>query len=186
MPVSKAVGRTTRDYLKEATAQNHDHLDRVLGKLVTDNEATYAEFLEIQLRARIGIETWLNTIAPEISPPNQTHLIELDLTNMGRSPRNELLVFDPPAGADPLGASWVLAGSSLGNRALLVRLKKVDTNLPTAFLSDPRLVRFWQNLRPSLERVHNLPDDTPVLAAAQATFSHFLRAATDSLALEAA
>ena len=186
MPVSKAVGRTTRDYLKEATAQNHDRLDLVLGKLVADNEATYTEFLEVQLRARIGIEAWLNSITPEVSPPSQIHLIRQDLASMGHSLQPETATFNPPADADPLGTSWVLAGSCLGNRALLARLKKVNTNLPTTFLSDPKMIRFWQKLRPSLERPHNPADDRQVLVAAQATFSHFLKVTTYNRALEAA
>ncbi|MEX0341168.1 MAG: hypothetical protein AB3N06_01140 [Erythrobacter sp.] len=81
--------------------------------------------------------------------------------------------FEPPAGSDPLGACWVLAGSSLGNRAILARLGKSGLQRPVAFLSDTRMTAYWKQLRPLLERPHSLPDDRAALAAAQATFSHF-------------
>ena len=42
MPTSKAVGRTTRDYLREATADSHERLDLLMGELVVDDEAAYA------------------------------------------------------------------------------------------------------------------------------------------------
>ena len=46
------AGRTTRDYLRIGTAAAHDTLDVRLGTLVEGDVRGYAQFLEIQYRAR--------------------------------------------------------------------------------------------------------------------------------------
>ena len=79
MPISKAVGRTTRDYLREATVDSHERLDLLMGELVVDDEAAYAEFLQIQWHARVGVENWLQESRVEAMPPHQTDLIARDL-----------------------------------------------------------------------------------------------------------
>ena len=68
MPMSKAVGRTTRDYLREATADSHERLDLLMGELVVDDEAAYAKFLQIQWHARVGVENWLQESHVEAMP----------------------------------------------------------------------------------------------------------------------
>lgn len=186
MPISKAVGRTTRDYLREATADSHERLDLLMGELVVDDEAAYAKFLQIQWHARVGVENWLQESHVEAMPPHQTDLIARDLAALRCALPDNPPAFVPSADADPMGTVWVLAGSSLGNRALLKRLKKTGTALPTSFLSDPRMVQFWQDLRPALERPHSLPDDQAVLMAAQATFAHFQQVAINTRVIEPA
>jgi len=173
MPVPSGVGRTTRDYLRSETADCHDRLDMRLGALVEGGEREFSAFLAIQHRARRGIEGWLADHAPDCEPPLQTGLIAQDLYAMGIPVPGDCERFEAPAGSDPLGACWVLAGSSLGNRAILARLGKAGLQRPVAFLSDSRMTAYWKQLRPLLERPHSLPYDNAALAAAQATFSHF-------------
>ena len=67
-----------------------------------------------------------------------------------------------------------------GVGVLLVNLGTPDAPTPDAvrrylaeFLSDRRVVEYWQRLRPFIERPHSPVDDPPVLAAAQASFAHF-------------
>lgn len=175
MPVSSGVGRTTRDYLKSGTASSHDRLDLRLGELVVGGEADYARFLEIQYAARTGIERWLAEYAAGSAPPPLTDLIAQDIDRLGGrlpagSPRFD---FQAPASGDALGVCWVLAGSSLGNRAILTRLAKAGLRRPVAFLSDRRTTDYWRGLRPTLERVHKPSRDRAALVAAQATFAHF-------------
>ncbi|MBO6526580.1 biliverdin-producing heme oxygenase [Erythrobacter sp.] len=173
MPVTSGVGRTTREYLKACTAPSHDRLDGRLGTLTEGGERDYADFLEIQYRARQDVELWLADHAPTTAPPGQTGLIAQDLETLGRAAPTDFPALETPADADPIGVCWVLAGSSLGNRAILARLAKTGMQWPTAFLSDRRMTAYWQDLRPILERPHSPDRDRAALAAAQATFAHF-------------
>jgi len=50
-----------------------------MGELVVDDEAAYAEFLQIQWHARVGVENWLQERQVEAMPPHQTDLIARDL-----------------------------------------------------------------------------------------------------------
>lgn len=186
MPVRNAVGRTTRDYLRAGTADSHDRLDLSLSTLLDNGEHNYAAFLDMQFRARAGIEGWLAENCSEDMPPPQIDLIGKDLAELGQNSPTDAPPFETPIGSDPLGVFWVLAGSSLGNRAILARLRNAGMQLPVAFLSDPQMTRFWKGLRLSLERPHSLTVDQAALIAAQATFAHFCRIAADIRVFEPA
>ncbi len=173
MREKSGVGRTTRDYLRVGTAEAHDTLDVRLGALAEGDERDYAQFLEIQYRARVNIESWLDERCADMAPPRQTDVIARDLTELGVPIPADVLAFDVSADSDPLGICWVLAGSSLGNRAILARLVKADVQWPVAFLSDRRMADYWQRLRPLIERPHSPAEDPSVLGAAQASFAHF-------------
>ncbi len=173
MREKSGVGRTTRDYLRVGTAEAHDTLDVRLGALVEGDERDYARFLDIQYRARVNIQSWLSERCADTAPPRQTDVIARDLAELGVPIPSHSPAFDVSADSDPLGTCWVLAGSSLGNRAILARLVKAEMQWPVAFLSDRRVVEYWQRLRPFIERPHSPVDDPPVLAAAQASFAHF-------------
>ncbi|MBX7482892.1 biliverdin-producing heme oxygenase [Qipengyuania qiaonensis] len=186
MPVRHAVGRTTRDYLKAETAQGHERLDKRLGALVMGDAPDYERFIDIQFRARLGVERWLAATGGLDLPPSQTDLLAEDLFSLGREPGADAPDLDIPADCDPLGVCWVLAGSSMGNRAIHARLAKRDGRLPMVFLADERMKNYWAKLRPLLERGHDPEQDRPVLIAAQATFAHFNAVAIERIAIESA
>lgn len=173
MPVADGVGRTIRDYLKVGTAAEHDRLDSRLGTLVSGSPRDYTAFLDIQYRARLGIEDWLAVHCTEALPPPQTGLIARDLAELGCDLPAPVPAFAVSEGARTLGICWVLAGSALGNRMILTRIAKAGVERPAAFLSDPRMGAYWRSLLPRLEAPANGPDVDGLLLGAQATFAHF-------------
>ncbi len=148
--------------------------------------AEYSLFLAMQLRSRAGIELWLGRHAPKkLSPPPQCSLIADDLGLMDTPYPTEYPAFEPSAPTDHppeaavLGVAWVLAGSSLGNRAILHDLRRNGhADWPHAFLGDNNMLAFWNDLRPMIEVPANIETVKASVAAAQATFAHFIDVAT--------
>lgn len=178
--------RTVREYLRDETSRSHDRLDRRLGSLLDGTAAGYAEFLVIQYRARKGIEDWLERSAIPNCPPSQLPLIASDLAALGARPPLSAPRFDAAPSSDPLGLCWVLAGSSLGNRAILAQMKKSGSTFPVTFLSDPSMTDYWQTLRPQLGEPVDPVRHSPMLAGASAVFEHFNSVVTQHLSPVAA
>jgi heme oxygenase len=170
-------GASLRALLKRETAGSHDRLDRTIASLELGDPGNYALFLRLQLAARAPIERWAADHCDDaLRPPTSVPLLHADLARLGvRSalPESEFL---PPEGAHPLGLAWAIAGSHLGNRALLTRLPGRGAHQPTTFLADPRLPVFWKHLRPQLEIPADEAPAAGALAAAEAVFACFTRA----------
>lgn len=157
----------------------------------TDAEA-YSRFLSLQYKARASIETWLERHAADDQlPPAQCPLIARDLEQLGKHLPADIpnFAFGMDAGSSMdmavLGIGWVLAGSSLGNRAILHDLRRKGfAEWPHSFLGDPEMVVFWNRLRPLIEKP--VDDETlkVVAQAARATFDHFLAIAGDDSAAD--
>ena len=186
MPATDAMGRTIREILKQGTAAEHDTLDARLGSLVLADRDGYAQFLDIQYRARRGVERWLEARALDNPPPLQSDLVARDLASLDRVVPTETPDFAAADGGDTLGVCWVLAGSALGNRAILARLAKAQADVPIAFLADPRMGQYWRSMLPALARPCDSCEYDSVLRAARATFTHFNIVASQCLALKAA
>lgn len=167
--------KTLRVYLKQETRALHDFLDNRMSKLDLAAPDDYAVFLKMQLAARAPMERWARSECPaHLRPPEQVPLLIEDLNAIGGPFSLSNRQFSLPAHANPLGFAWVMAGSHLGNRAMLADLEKRNANgLPTRFLADPRMIAFWRDLRPQLEQ--NIDDDIAAksLEAATATFRFF-------------
>ena len=118
-----AHNRSLRDGLRSSTAKAHDRLDATMREASGwSAQQDYASFLSIQLSARVPVEKWLERHAPpRLLPPAQSPLLAQDLTAMGYPlpyPAGDF-AFEPESEFSVLGAAWVLAGSALGNRAIL-------------------------------------------------------------------
>jgi heme oxygenase len=165
-----------RELLRRETAASHDRLDHAISALDVGDPGDYALFLRVQLAARAPIERWAAHHCEEpMRPPESVPLLEADLATLGALPPFTESRFEPPVNAHSLGLAWAMAGSHLGNRALLTRLP-AGSELPTAFLADPRLPGFWKQLRPQLEvSAEEAPADG-ALAAAEAVFACFIHA----------
>ena len=170
---------TLRAQLKRGTTHAHDRLDRRMAALDLASPGDYARFLRIQLAGREPLETWLAERSDAPALHASSPLIRADLEAMGTPAPRSFAPFAPPGPCDPLGVAWVLAGSSLGNRAMLHDLEKRSA-LPEQrrFLADAHLAQDFARLRPSIERPCDDPE--PVLAGARAAFAHFT-AACDAL-----
>ena len=166
-----------RAHLRAATAPAHGKLDETFDPADFGRGETYAGFLRFQLAARRPVEAWLAAHCPvAFRPPPTVPLIERDLKALGAIPPAHPVACQLDPSSDPLGVAWVLAGSSMGNRAMLAAMAKSGiSDLPAAFLSDPDMPRFWQEMRPLLERPANEAEAAPAVASANAVFTMFAK-----------
>lgn len=138
----------------------------------------YASFLSAQFAARCAVERALAMQPPMglAAPPSQIAALSQDLADLGIRPErlSKEFTLDTPAAA--LGAAWVLAGSSLGNKAMLVQRGKMASEGPERFLSDASLARYFGGLIHVLDRPHSQADILEAIAGALATFAVFERA----------
>jgi len=142
--------------------------------------ADYARFLNAQYAARVSVELWLSMFAtPGLKPPEQTPFIAHDLAQLGKpipaaGPRFDM---DFAGDATTMGVAWVLAGSSLGNRAMLhdMRLNLPEgTHWPHEFLGSQAMTRFWKELRSRVEVPVSQDKADEATRAARCVFEHFL------------
>ena len=163
-----------RAILRRETAKVHDVLDTAMAGSAVADDASYGRFLAFQFSSRQPVEAWMErAMKPADIPPPQAPLIARDLAALGCDlPRCG--TFDMPQGADPLGAVWALAGSSLGNRAMLVRRRKAGLGAPNAFLSDGAMPAFFTALKPRLEIAVDTETAMKAVAGARAVFDAFL------------
>lgn len=175
---------TLRQALRDATSVQHDRLDARVTAMDLTDPADYRAFLSMQLMARAPVEAWLTAHLPD-APPPLAELIVQDLEALG-APWPGDLAFALPDEADPIGACWAIAGSSMGNRAMLHHLTKSGKaeGLPTAFLSDGTMTGYWHYLKPRLETPSE--DSADAVLAAETVFATFIAAAEACLPDKAA
>ena len=187
-----------RDSLREATAQAHDQLDSTMRAVAGwSSQADYARFLSLQHTARAPIEAWLADNAPsDLVPPEQTPLIATDLEALGHTAPLAKIAFVPQGASrigsatggqvdhltqrcEALGIAWVLAGSSLGNRAILAEIRRTAKargwqDWPAKFLGNEAMLAFWKRLRSELENSAEMEVVEVASRAATSVFDHFL------------
>ncbi len=164
--------QTIREHLKCATRATHNALDLLMGPMALGDG--YAEFLSIQYRARVPIEAWLERSASEVTVPRQTPLIARDLAELGIDVPTDLDRFEPDDMREALGICWTLAGSSMGNRAILMQRRKRGLDQANRFLCDPAMPAAWSRLRPVLETPTDEATAHNALRGAMRTFDRFL------------
>lgn len=171
-----------RATLRAATMAAHDLLDHAMQAASgwqTRND--YARFLALQYAARLPVEQWLAAhAAPGCAPPPQTPLIAADLALLGQplpAPAR-LFTLGRTGPGHVTGTAWVLAGSALGNRAIVRQVARVGAGAwPVNFLDDSAMMDFWQGLRARIESAALPADATGATEAAEAVFAHFLAVA---------
>lgn len=177
--------QSLRSHLRAATMTAHDLLDHAMQAASGwQTRADYARFLALQHAARAPLEDWLAVHAPrDLVPPPQTPLIAGDLARLGMAiPRPAPLFTIGRTGAGhALGATWVLAGSALGNRAIARQVARIGGGAwPDAFLGDGAMMAFWQSLRSRIERPAAPAEAEAATRASAAVFAHFLAVAEGS------
>lgn len=157
----------------------------------------YTRFLSLQYAARLPVEEWLAAHAPDdLRPPEQCALIAEDLTALGEELPEAADAFAlpvsgngaaetalPPAAA--LGAAWVLAGSALGNRAILKEVRRTasesgEAAWPEHFLGNDAMLDFWKGLRRQIEAPATSGAFEAASMAASAVFDHFIAVAAEA------
>lgn len=179
-----------RQTLRKATADAHDRLDGTMREVAGwSTISDYTRFLSLQYAARKPVEQWLEANAPvDLCPSAQSPLIAADLADLNIELPRDDLTFDPPTlktghaendHSATLGAAWVLAGSSLGNRAILgeiTRLAKREgwSSWPSRFLGDPQMLDFWKRLRGRIENAAEVDTVLMAIQSADLVFEHFI------------
>ena len=181
-----------RFFLRSATAEAHERLDASMrvasgwGQL-----EEYASFLGLQHAARNSVEAWLAIHAPpDLLAPAQIPLIARDLSVLGTGvSEGEKFSHPDTSRASVLGIVWALAGSSLGNRAILKDVRRASGGegvWPEAFLADPAMPAFWSSLRREVERPSDALEAETARRAAIALFDHFTRTVASNSARQVA
>ncbi len=175
MPARCADAPLLRAALRAATHEHHQQLDNLLGRLDLAERHDYACFLEVQLSARLGVEQWLYLNAPaHWLPPSQVSLLRRDLDWLGydaRSTRGPDFIAPVDSPEAWIGAAWVLAGSSLGNRMMEREVAdRAADNWPMAFLQDQAMPRYFKALLPLLQ---DTATNVAAEKTARAVFAHF-------------
>jgi len=171
-----------RLHLREATAQAHDRLDAGMRSVAGWSDLSqYSRFLSLQYAARQSVEDWLSEHAePGLLPPPQIQLIARDLAALDAPiPEAAQFAFSETRPAAVGGIAWALAGSSLGNRAILKDIRRAAGGAsiwPETFLADPAMPAFWADLRRRIEGPASPHEAEAARAAAAALFDHFTTA----------
>lgn len=74
---------------------------------------------------------------------------------------------------EALGAAWVVAGSSLGNKAILNRRRKIGLVTADSFLSDDALPSYFRRLLAVIERPASAERLNEAINGAIAAFAEF-------------
>ncbi len=195
---SQTASVTLRSRLRESTAALHDLLDGLMRDAAGWNtREEYIDFLTLQHTARLPVESWLLINASGAQcPPPQCDLIAKDLAAMGAAPARRkntpalpLLKIDCDGGHDNrsfvLGVAWTLAGSALGNRAILKEIRKINLlqnaeTWPHSFLADRQMLDFWHTIKSEVERPASAAYASSAAHASAAVFQHFIACAKQS------
>lgn len=167
-----------RMQLREATAPVHARLDRLVGHMPLSSQADYTAFLLAQSQARQLLDKAFAKQPPAFlpAPPVQAGLIAFDLRELGVEAPILVDQLSLDCAHASLGAAWALAGSSLGNRAMLVRREKAGLGGPVRFLSDPAMPLYFQRLLEVLGRPFAECEIAAAASGANVAFAAFERA----------
>ncbi|MXP08841.1 biliverdin-producing heme oxygenase [Pseudoblastomonas halimionae] len=162
-----------RKILRSETRDAHDRLDTAVTSLDLADPDSYRDFLTFQYAARLPVEQWLASQAEAPTLPPTTPLIAQDLAALG-APLPLTRMFGRSLDNGAIGVAWALAGSHLGNRAILHGLKNDSAFAgPTAFLADERMRDAWRDLLPHLEAPPHEAYAERAVYAASKVFVHF-------------
>ena len=167
-----------REELRQATGEIHARLDKTVGHMIVSSEQEYGSFLLAQFAAHRAVERALAMQAPLgiAAPPSQTPTLLQDLADLAIDPPRLLIELTLDSASAALGAAWVLAGSSLGNKAMMAQRRKAGATGPSRFLSDVGLARYFGGLLHVLDRSYSESDTAEAVAGALATFTLFEKA----------
>ena len=164
-----------REVLKAETRAAHDRLDRMSAAMPLSGNADYAAFLQAQGSARHAFERAFATTAPFglAAPPLQTPAVAADLSCLGQvepSAAPAVHLADP---FEALGAAWVIAGSSLGNRAMLAARRKAGLTTANAFFEDRQMPAYFGRVITALQADFALTQAAAILNGAHGAFAVF-------------
>lgn len=170
---------SARQVLRQATAADHDAVDRLFGGYDLSDPNDYADFLIAQAAAFLPVEDAIDRSEPSLVVPDwaerrRSALLQADLATLDRDiPGAPPLVAFTTREAT-LGAVYVLEGSRLGGQMLA---RTVYPGAPKSFLS-ANSSSHWRSLLSTLEK--ELVTDkqrATAVAAAREVFALFQKGA---------
>lgn len=166
---------TLRQELRKATHDIHSRLDDAIGNWPIDSAKSYAHFLTLQFRVRSGVEAALETSPPSplATPPPQSALIAHDLAELSTAVPAKIPAFEFSNSSQSIGAAWVLAGASLGNKAILVRRCKAGISGADRFLADAALPTYFRDMLNYLDQPRNMQTTADAISGATMVFAAF-------------
>lgn len=170
-----------RARLRMATAPLHERVDSAYAAFDFDQPGNYSRFLRAHSRVLGSMEAALEQagiahLLDDWPERVRRHALLADLEALGSPTPAALPAPELPDSAACWGAAYVLEGSRLGGRVLARRLHQFDPTAPARYLQHGDTARLWPHFLAQLETAN--PCTWPaILAAAEATFELFTRAA---------
>ncbi len=167
---------SARTALRDATAAEHERVDRLFSRFNLAQEEDYRRFLLAQAAAFLPIEAALDEAeAAELVPDwplrRRGKLLQDDLRALGSGDPPPIAAPPLPDPAAKLGAIYVLEGSRLGGALLKRRLP--DT-APRYFLTAPQKGGSWRKLLETLDMFLYRSDQlASAIGAARGVFRNF-------------
>jgi heme oxygenase len=170
-----SMSQSARQILRLATAPYHERVDRAFGAFVLSDANQYGAFLRAQAFALLPVEAAIEesevmSVLPDWPARRRSHLLRMDLAEMGLMPEvgAQWAPFDGVG--ELLGAIYVLEGSRLGG-GLMAR--SVPAHFPCRFLTDIHSGR-WRHLIEVLDRLLTSEDRrADAIGAARRVFACF-------------
>ncbi|HTT98836.1 MAG TPA: biliverdin-producing heme oxygenase [Rhizomicrobium sp.] len=171
-------GICAREFLRDATREQHALLDAVASGMRLDTAAGYAHFLATQASVLIPLErslekSGIGRLLPDWAERRRTAAMQSDLSDLHVTTTCATApMFESEASL--LGAAYVLEGSRLGARMVL---KQIGRNTATRFLRHGEGSRLWQSFLEILEANDGVRRDPEnATGAARRVFSLFIDA----------
>lgn len=171
-----------RGFLRKATYEKHQQLDRLATVFSIDTRAGYARFLAAQAAALIPLEMALENsgvhdVLPDWPVRSRRAALLRDLTILA-APYATAPVPVPASAAEIFGVLYVLEGSRLGARVIL---RELDPSIhalgATQYLRHGEDAGLWQSFLTALENTPAARSDVAAVeAAANSAFAVFQRA----------
>jgi len=172
-----------RDQLRSSTTALHRKVDEHMRSLLACRLSGYVRFLEASAKAVLPIERALgdanvSAILPDWPQRSRSAALRSDLDALSLPfPQSCKFVLPRDEGYQ-FGVLYVLEGSRLGARALLLELQRTMTPehlVATRYLSHGQKQPLWQRFLKRLEAFHaSYPQSESAIAGAHFAFSTFL------------
>ena len=135
----------------------------------------YIAFLKAQGEVRSALDEAFEYHAPLgiAAPPSQTALINADLQDLGEAGLSAKPIIRFANAYESLGAAWVVAGSSMGNRTMLARRRKSGYDTANAFFADASMPAYFTHVVKILNTPFTEPEQQQICAGACRTFALF-------------
>ena len=165
-----------RIYLRTETRSLHEDVDGAFAPLDLSRREDYVRFLQAHHAALAPLERaraaadWPSGLP---APLDAAPLVAADLADLGEEPGTAI---ELAPGFEPVGVTYVLAGSRMGNKLLRQQVHEATDGRPTRYVDSEPLDSFGRDYLVALKSMDAGRDAGQVLAGARCAFTMFKRA----------